>query len=427
MICPLINAQTMKAKHLFLRNIRPFIEAEMAFLNASHEKPPVVLITGENGTGKSIVPDAIRGVFGPEYGALERNIAGRKCSGESDIQLILEKDGEELKLESSEIEGNQIKLQMTDSQVKRVANAPGDVQRGGECPNWVADFWPSASASGSYKITSLAHPQHQYFLNNAFKGTKSKESITQLICHFDYVRDSRDPQEKATGERLYEILENIIKSSLLDGGRLSHVSRSNYEPVIIQNNQPVSLENLSSGNTYLIQNMVGLLGKMYAVHFLRKTPLTELCQTPGILLIDEAENQLHPKWQKRFISSVLDIFPNLQIIAITHSPFIISSVSNARLFVCQARTDHCIIMDETAEYSNKPADEILMSPLFEETQPFNHEISQLIAAWEKAVSADDETTRERIETELKKINPDYFSYFEMDKLLEELNGGKAKT
>ncbi len=417
----------MKIKHLSLRNIGPFIEAEMAFLNASHEKPPVVLITGENGTGKSIILDAIRGMFGSAYGSLERNIARRKCSGESEIQLILEQDGEELRLESSEIEANQIKLLMTDSQVKRLANAPGDVQRGEECQNWIADFWPSASASGSYKIGSLAHPQHRYFLNNAFKGTKAKENITQLICHFDYVRDSRDPQEKATGERLYEILENIVKSSLLDGGRLSHVSRSNYEPIIIQNDQPVSLENLSSGNTYLIQNMVGLLGKMYAVHFLRKTPLTELCQTPGILLIDEAENQLHPKWQKRFISSVLDIFPNLQIIATTHSPFIISSVSNARLFVCQARTDHCIIMDETAEYSNKPADEILMSPLFEETQPFNQEISQLIAAWEKAVSADDETTRERIETELKKINPDYFSYFEMDKLLEELNGGKAKT
>lgn len=190
----------MKIKHLSLRNIGPFIEAEMAFLNAPHEKPPVVLITGENGTGKSIVLDAIRGMFGPAYGSLERNIARRKCNGESEIQLILGQDGEELRLESSEIEANQIKLLMKlNSQERWLTDAPGDIQRGGECPNWIADFWPSASASGSYKIGSLAHPQHRYFLNNAFKGSKAKESITQLICHFDYVRDSRDPQEKATG------------------------------------------------------------------------------------------------------------------------------------------------------------------------------------------------------------------------------------
>ncbi|MEZ4557906.1 MAG: hypothetical protein R2854_15945 [Caldilineaceae bacterium] len=67
----------------------------------------------------------------------------------------------------------------------------------------------------------------------------------------------------------------------------------------------------------------------------------------------------------------------MRIIATTHSPFIISSVENAKLFVCKAETDHCIVVDETAQYRNKPVDEILMSPLFEETQPFNAEITRL--------------------------------------------------
>jgi len=167
------------------------------------------------------------------------------------------------------------------------------------------------------------------------------------------------------------------------------------------------------------------LGKMYAVHVLRETPLDELCQTPGLLLIDEAENQLHPKWQKRLMRTILDIFPNLQIIATTHSPFIIASVPNARLFVCQAKQDHCIVVDETAEYSNKPVDEILMSPLFEATQPFSEEISRLITERKQAIETGDNQKRERIETQLKTLNPEYFAYFDIDKLLEEIAAGAA--
>ena len=136
----------------------------------------------------------------------------------------------------------------------------------------------------------------------------------------------------------------------------------------------------------------------------------------------EAENQLHPKWQKRFIQSILAMFPNLQIIATTHSPFIISSVENARLFVCKPRLDHCIVVDETAHYANKPVDEILMSPLFEETLPFNEEISTLLLQREQAIAAGDEGKKNELEAKLQTLNPDYFAYFDVDKLLQAVTG-----
>ncbi len=413
----------MRVKSLSLRNIGPFIEADMQFLTDADEKPPVVLITGENGTGKSIILDTIRGMFGQTYySQLERDIRRQKRSGQADIEMTLIADQEEIHLRVDRFKNNNIRPSPS-----WLENIPIKVRDGGDCPNWVVDFWPSTTASGSYKVTSLQSPQHRNFLMNALQGTKTKADITQLICHFDYVRDSRDPQERATAERLYKILEQIIANSLLEGGKLSHVARATYEPIIIQNDQPVSLVHLSSGNLYLVQNMVDLLGKMYAVHILRETPLSELGQTPGLLLIDEAENQLHPKWQKRFIRSILDIFPNLQIIAATHSPFIISSVPNARLFVCQARVDHCVVVDETAEYNKKPVDEILMSPLFEETQPFNEEISRLIVQREQAIKAGDIKERKQIEAKLKALNPEYFSYLNVDKLLQEIAEGETKA
>lgn len=415
----------MRVKSLHLENIGPFVEADLEFMTDGDTKPPVVLITGENGTGKSIILDAIRGIFGNQYTNLERDIRRRNSVDSARIEALFEVDNEFVRMYSRQFRGNQIRSgEKTSTLSYSFVDMPSNVAQGGNCPNWIVDFWPSILASGSYKVNTLSSPNHKGVFQNSLSGEKLKTNITQLICHFDYLRDSRDAREKAIGEKLYAILGEIIALSLLEGGRLSHVSRSTYEPVIIQNGQSVGLEQLSSGNSYLIQDMVELLGKMYSIHFLRQTDISELCQTPGLLLIDEAENQLHPKWQKRFIRSILEIFPNLQIIATTHSPFIISSVENARLFVCKAEGDRCIVTDETAAYSNKPVDEILMSPLFEETQPFNEEITRLIEQRKQAIVAGNGAERSRIESELKALNPEYFAYFDLDQLLETALAGE---
>ena len=49
-------------------------------------------------------------------------------------------------------------------------------------------------------------------------------------------------------------------------------------------------------------------------------------EKPAILLIDEMENHLHPTWQRRVIPVLLERFPNLQIFATTHSPFVVAGL-----------------------------------------------------------------------------------------------------
>ena len=159
---------------------------------------------------------------------------------------------------------------------------------------------------------------------------------------------------------------------------------------------------------------------MYSVYILNpEIALVDLCKTPGLLLIDEAENHLHPKWQKTFLNTILEIFPNLQIIASTHSPFIVSSVENAKVFVCKSMINNSIIVDKTAQYSNKPIEEVLLSDVFN-TERFNQEITQLLAARDEAIASKNNIAKDKIEAQLKSINPTYFSYFDIEKMMQEL-------
>ena len=49
-------------------------------------------------------------------------------------------------------------------------------------------------------------------------------------------------------------------------------------------------------------------------------------QTPGVVLIDEIDLHLHPKWQRRVVNDLMRCFPKIQFVGTTHSPFIIQSL-----------------------------------------------------------------------------------------------------
>ncbi|WP_421424078.1 AAA family ATPase [Agrobacterium rosae] len=51
-----------------------------------------------------------------------------------------------------------------------------------------------------------------------------------------------------------------------------------------------------------------------------------LAKTDGVVLIDELDLHLHPKWQRRVVDDIRRAFPKVQFICTTHSPFIVQSL-----------------------------------------------------------------------------------------------------
>lgn len=51
-----------------------------------------------------------------------------------------------------------------------------------------------------------------------------------------------------------------------------------------------------------------------------------------VVAIDEPENHLHPSMQREFLPALVKAFPEVQFIIATHSPFVVSSVRNAKIY-----------------------------------------------------------------------------------------------
>lgn len=78
------------------------------------------------------------------------------------------------------------------------------------------------------------------------------------------------------------------------------------------------------------------------------------------VLIDELENHLHPTMQRRILSNLLEAFPSARFIVSTHSPLIVNSVRNSRVYVLRYNQDH-EIHSERLDFENqaRSASEIL--------------------------------------------------------------------
>lgn len=411
----------MKLIDLHLKNIGPFLDESIEFATSENSKSQVTIFTGENGTGKTVILDAIRKII---LDGINSRTVIRSINSKKDFEL-------NLNILIDNIKCNFISNSLEDEKFLKVDRYKGKDKLSrlfGDCINdtdngdiWITNYWTSQNDNQSFKINQLDPIDLEDYLLDSLNGIQKNAETTKIITYFDYYKSSDKPEEKQEGEFIFQTIKQIFKISLNEG-ELKYIDRSSLLPIININGNEISLEKLSSGNLYLVQRMLGLLSQMYSVYKLNNLALEDMLKTPGVLLIDEAENHLHPKWQKTFLNSILAIFPNLQIIATTHSPFIVGSVDGAKVYVCKSQDNHSIIEDETSEYSNKPIDEILMSEVFGGTSPFaNEKIVELLEERKKAIKSRDKKLENKIEDALKQINPQYFSYLELDNLLKSIS------
>lgn len=157
---------------------------------------------------------------------------------------------------------------------------------------------------------------------------------------FDLYRDAESEYKLLKAE--YESREIYIKQlEIVKGAIVSTVpgfanifidKRSGRaELKVTVDGQDMNIFQISQGQHVFISIIADIAKKLVSLNPSLANPL----EGQGIVLIDEIELHLHPKWQQNIINSLRQTFPNIQFVVTTHSPQVLSTVDKTcvRMFL----------------------------------------------------------------------------------------------
>jgi predicted ATP-binding protein involved in virulence len=124
-------------------------------------------------------------------------------------------------------------------------------------------------------------------------------------------------------ENHFSELQTEIEETVRDGQVSSWLS-------IKKDGLRLNVKQLSDGEKRVIILLIDIARRLITVG--KNNNDTNYLNGTGVILIDEIEQHLHPKWQRNLLPTLTKIFPKLQFVVATHSPQILSYVPNGCAF-----------------------------------------------------------------------------------------------
>ena len=352
----------MKILKLRLENIKCFEEIEIPFESVDGSARNWSLFVGDNGQGKTtILRSLAMGLCDDGWAAaLRSELHGEFLKwGErkGSIEVCLrDSNGEKYTVRT------RIKLEGNNESISQ------DVFHG-DCVNKKGKH-KEAKDFERDRIFAVA-----YGAGRSVSGTESYEEYTlvdALYTLFNYEHSLQNAELGARrirfhSEKEWENLRNILKKILMmeDGGEISLEITGLYSNT--RRGKGV-FDTMGDGYKSLTSVIVDFLC-WNLTHKLEDFSLENLS---GILIIDELEQHLHPRWQREIVKTLSDQFPKVQFICSTHTPICALGLSDleceSRLFKVARVNNHSEVeygFDLREDFKGYRADQILTSNIFD--------------------------------------------------------------
>lgn len=174
--------------------------------------------------------------------------------------------------------------------------------------------------------------------------------------------------------------------SILPGYSNLHVKNNPRTFVIEKEGEEFMFDQLSDGEKSLIALVGDIARKLAMSHPYSQNPLME----SGIILIDEIDLHLHPSWQRDVLPRMREAFKGCQFIISTHSPFVITNISNQNkdfLFLMRDGKEELYCNNIYGREVSKIISEVLEMPTLRNTEVQEH----LSKVWECLKMGDSES------------------------------------
>lgn len=112
-----------------------------------------------------------------------------------------------------------------------------------------------------------------------------------------------------------------------------YFSMIHYTLVIVQEDgSEIPVAKMSDGLKYLYGLIVELI---FRASILNPQEDAKISETTGVVIIDEVDVHLHPRWQWKIVDVLQSVFPKIQFVLSTHSPMVISSAKDSNIIVLE--------------------------------------------------------------------------------------------
>ncbi len=332
----------MKLEKISLHKLGPFEDLEITVQPCSDPKrADVHIFVGVNGTGKSTILRAIAACF-----CLDSNLLANSARAAS-AYAVVETASDGLVVYPRHTQPNQ-------AVADRFASWS---------PALGVDHFATARtrSNGDLAVTREAHVKGQQRRDDAAvmaavfpylqlfpAQTRSHQGIIEIegsplavgggapFMQWMLHQDAQEKYARAAGnlaaaERYSATKSKIetVLSGLFDRAITFQIETNPFVAVMHVDDEPLDSGTMPSGMLSLLGWLTDLFGRLNRVKWRNPGPGIE---QPFILLLDEVDLHLHPAWQRKILAVVQDLFPNAQVFVSTHSPFVVSSVSDAWIY-----------------------------------------------------------------------------------------------
>ena len=308
------------------------------------DSPKHLLITGQNGSGKTQLIKAI---------AEHLQLVCRDSSGQ---RLGIEKNVEHwtnyLKNAPDEPARNLARQQLSSLELQK-QKFFGKVQ---------VAFNDVFAMTDAYGNNDFILAYYETFRNPKFEEVHSIEkpdltrpndlSHNKVGQFLKFLADNKVQAALARNEGNYQDAENInnwfnsfqdVLRNLFGDSKLElDFDYTDYSFYINSFGKKFKFTQLSAGYAAALDIVADMILRMQ-----KPGSLVRAYDKPGIVLIDEPETHLHLALQRQIMPILAKLFPNVQFIVATHSPFILSSLPNAIAY----DLEHSEELTDLTEYS----------------------------------------------------------------------------
>ncbi len=227
--------------------------------------------------------------------------------------------------------------------------------------------------------------------------------LQEWLLQLDYSQKSGSEKSQKHLDKMHELLKSELFPEI-KGFKFGRYELENdqvsvrFETI----DGDMRFDELGFGYQTTLTWLTDFCKRMFELYPDAENPLQE----EAVVLVDEIDLHLHPKWQRDLVPTLSKIFPNVQFIVTTHSPHVLQSMEDVNLYVLRRNAESGEIEAERSNVTNFTG--WTVEEILSETMELKEGVRSVVynekkRAFEDALKAKDREKAEDIYAELERL------------------------